>query len=132
MPTIRVEAQVSDEDLLRAVEQLSQPEFHRFVANVLALRVRRGAPQESSPETELLLLRLNQGPPEDLRRRYDALVAKRRAEALTPAEHSELIDLSDELERRDAEWLAALVALAKLRGVTLADLMHQLGLAAHG
>jgi hypothetical protein len=38
MPVIRVEAWVSPEDLLKAIEQLSPDELSPFVAQVLALR----------------------------------------------------------------------------------------------
>jgi hypothetical protein len=41
MPTIHVAAEVSREELLKAVEQLSPQELEQFIAQVLSLRARR-------------------------------------------------------------------------------------------
>jgi hypothetical protein len=133
MPTIRVEAQVSGSELLEAVEQLSPAEFQRFVADVLGLRARRESPQLSAPEAELLM-RINQGLPEELRRRLDDLIAKRQARVLTPDEHAELLRLTDEVENLEVDRLEALVELARLRGTSLAAVMQELGITApaHG
>lgn len=133
MPTIRVEAQVSGGELLKAVEQLSPAEFQQFVSEVLGLRASREAPRLTAPEANLLL-RINQGLPEELRRRVDHLIAKRQAHALTPDEHAELLRLTDAVENREADRLEALMELARLRGTSLAALMQKLGIKApaHG
>jgi len=55
MTTIPIEAQVSTEQLLRAVEQLPPQELAAFVAQVVALRAQREAPHLGQPETTLLL-----------------------------------------------------------------------------
>ncbi|MGF1567543.1 MAG: hypothetical protein ACFCVD_05670 [Nodosilinea sp.] len=49
-------------------------------------------------------------------------------EAIAPEEHPELLQLIDVVEQADAARIEALVELAQLRGVTLPDLMTQLGL----
>lgn len=77
-----------------------------------------------------LLQRINAGPTEEVWRRYHALVAKRRAETLSPAEHAELIELSDRIEEANAQRISHLVELARLRGQSLATLMAQLGISA--
>ncbi len=41
MPLIRVEAQVSHEELLKAVDQLSPLELNQFIAQVIQLRGRK-------------------------------------------------------------------------------------------
>jgi hypothetical protein len=129
MPTLHIEAQVSDQQLLRAVHELSPEEFQRFVAEVLALRARRQAPRLTATEAELLQ-RINQGLALDLAERYDQLVARRRDESLTPDEHEELIRLSDAVEEHDARRAAALTELAQVRNVPLGALMEQLGIKA--
>ncbi|MDF5724673.1 MAG: hypothetical protein PUP91_30260 [Rhizonema sp. PD37] len=48
MPVIQVEAQVSAEQLLKAVEQMQAQEFEVFVTQVLLLRAQREAPRLSS------------------------------------------------------------------------------------
>lgn len=72
-------------------------------------------PRLSQPETGLLL-QINQGLPAGVQQRFDELVAKRRAERITPDELRELIQITDEIEQRDAKRLTALVELARVRG----------------
>ena len=117
-----------------AVERWVTPaEFERFVSDVLSLRAGREAPRLSATEADLLR-RINLGLPDDLRARHDALIDRRRAESLTPAEQDELLALTDQVEAREAERLSALSELARHRGVSLSTLMADLGLPAptHG
>ncbi len=127
MTTIPIEVQVSTEQLLQAVEQLPPQELASFVAQVLALRAQREAPHVGASETALLL-RINHALPAGLQRRFDQLVAKRQAETITSDELHELIQITDQIEQHDSDRLAALDALARLRGVTLTALMDALGL----
>lgn len=127
MPTIQLQAEVSRDALLEAVRQLSPPELDQFVAEVLRLRSRRGPSRLGATESELLA-RINQGFPEDLRGRYAELIARRRDESLTPEEHQELLRLTAETEGLEAERLAALAELARVRGVPLRTLMDDLGI----
>ncbi|MFB2919107.1 MULTISPECIES: hypothetical protein [Aerosakkonema] len=55
MSTVKVEIQLSSEDLLKAVEQLSQPDLERFVSQVIALQAQRKATKLPANEAELLL-----------------------------------------------------------------------------
>lgn len=127
MPTIHLQAQVSSEELLRAVEQLPPPELAAFTEKVLALRLRQAAPVLSQDETELLM-RINQGVPADIQLRYDTLIAKRAAETLTAEEHAELLRLTDQIEQIDANRMEQLVALAQMRQISLAQLLRDLGI----
>ena len=126
MPTIHLQAQVSSEELLRAVEQLPPPELAAFTEKVLALRLRQAAPVLSQDESELLM-RINQGVPADIQLRYDTLIAKRAAETLTAEEHAELLRLTDQIEQIDANRMEQLVALAQMRQISLAQLLRDLG-----
>jgi len=58
--------------------------------------------------------------------RYRALMKKGRAELLTEAEHAELIRLTDESERLQAERVQSLAELAHLRRTSLAKLAEDL------
>jgi hypothetical protein len=133
MPTIQVEAHISGRELLRAVEQLNPTEFQQFVTQVLTLRAERQAPRLPAADTELLL-RINEGLPEEVRQRYEHLISKRQDQTLTPNEHAELLHLTDEVEQREAGRLAALAELAQLRKTSLAELAEALGIRApaHG
>lgn len=127
MPTVNIEANLSTDQLLQAVKQLRAAELDAFAEQVLALRASRQAPHVPRTEAELLL-KINEGLPEDFRKRHDELLARRQAETLTPDEHRELIQMGDQLEQQEAERLEALTTLAQLRRTTLAKLMHDLGL----
>lgn len=134
MTTIESEARFSPGELLEAVGHLDMPELERFVVAVIALQAHRKAPSLAPTEAELLQ-RINRGISADLQRRYDTLIGQRQAERLTPDEHRELLDLTEKIERIDAERIADLAALARLRGISLAQLTADLGLtpaATHG
>jgi hypothetical protein len=75
-----------------------------------------------------LLIKINRGVPVDLQRRYDELIAKRRAETLMPDEYDELLRLTDEIEKLDVERLECLIELARLRKTLLTNLMKELGI----
>ncbi len=125
MPTIQIEAQLSTDKLLQAVEQLSQPELEQFVSRVIALRAKRRAP--SLPRTEArLLLKINQGLSPKVQKRYDELIVKRRAESLTPDEYDELLRISDHVENLEARRIEHLSELARLRKTSLTSLMEDL------
>jgi hypothetical protein len=85
-------------------------------------------PLHLSPEESSLLQKINQGLPEEMWQNYHDLIAKRRAETLTPEEHARLIALSDRIEAAHAERLAHVAELARLRQVPLKTLMSQLGI----
>jgi len=78
-------------------------------------------------ETELLAL-TGRPFPAALQRRFDDLIARRQAENLTTDEHRELLQLTDQVELYNVERLEHLVALARMRGVSLTRLMNDLGI----
>lgn len=125
MPVIRTEA--SSDDLLDAVMQLSSDELAAFTERVVTLKAERLAAHLSQDETALLL-RIGRGLPPDTRRRYDELMAKRRAESLSAGEHAELMRLTDEAEHLDADRADALIVLAGSRRTSPIALMRSLGM----
>ena len=127
MPVIQLEAQLSSTQLLQAVEQMPSEELAGFLERVLALHAQRSAAHLDLTESELLL-QINRSLPPALRERYEALVAKRCAEILNAEEYAELLHLTEQIERLDANRLAALAELARLRQTSLTDLMQALGI----
>jgi hypothetical protein len=125
MTTIPIE--VSIEQLIRAVELLPQQELESFVAQIVALRAQRSAPHLNQEETTLLL-QINAGILPELQRRFNELVAKRQMETMSSAERTELIQITNEIEQRDAQRLAALIELAYLRQIAVPVLMDELGI----
>jgi hypothetical protein len=111
--------------LLQAVGQLNKSDLDRFVQQTIALRAQRQAP--SLPHTEAeLLQKINQGIAPEIQHRYDVLITKRRAETLTPTEHTELLQLTGQIENLDAQRMAHLTELAQLCHTSLVELMEQL------
>lgn len=88
---------------------------------------RRHAPR-LSPEEVRLLSKINLGVSPHEWERYHALVARRKAETLTPDEQTELIALSDRLEEVNAQRVGYLAELARVRNTSLEALIRELGL----
>lgn len=130
MPTIQLNAEVSAEELLHAVEQLPPEELTRFVDRVLTLRAQRQSACLNQTEADLLR-QINQGLPDQLRARYNELIQKRQDRTLTPEEHMELLRLTDQAEMLEASRAQALVQLAQLRQKPLAAVLSDLGIPAH-
>ncbi|MCI0665677.1 MAG: STAS/SEC14 domain-containing protein [Acidobacteria bacterium] len=113
--------------ILKTVRQMPIAELEQLVDQVIAIRAERVAPHLSADESALLA-RINQGLPIEDRDRMRALIEKRDAETITAEEWQEFAALTDRLELLHANRLAALAELAKLRGVTLDEVMSQLGI----
>jgi hypothetical protein len=127
MAKVSVEASLSSEELLKAVSQLSPPDLDEFVQRVLVLQAQRRMLRV--PQSEDVLLReIHRGQPADLKYRYDALAAKRRAETLTHEEHEELLRLTEEVEAHNTRRVESLVQLSLLRHVPLDQLTKDLDL----
>lgn len=129
MSTIRLETPLSPDALLRAADQLAPADLESFASQVFALVAHRRAPSLSHDETELLVA-INQGVPPHVRARCAALIARRREGSLTPEEVGELQSLGDEIEVMDAQRAEHLAKLARLRGVSLDEVMDSLGIRA--
>jgi sulfur carrier protein ThiS len=131
MATVHIETQITLEDLLKAVGQLSMTDLERFAAQVLRLQAQRKAVSLPAREAELLVA-INQGFPAAWRARYQALQVKLQAEGLSPEEEQEFFDLITRREKWQAQRLEALAELARLRNTTLRGVMKQLGIHSPG
>jgi hypothetical protein len=117
----------SAEEIIQVVKQLPLPELEQLVDRVIAIRAERRAPHLTGSESELLS-RINQSLPAGDRAKLKELIHMRDAETITSTELQELIGMTDRLEKLQAERLAALAELATLRGVTLDEVINQLGI----
>lgn len=113
--------------ILTAVRQMPIAELEQLVEQVIAIRAARVAPHLSADESALLA-RINQGLPGDDRVKLRALIEKRDDATLVESEWQEMAALTDRLEVLHADRLGALAELARLRGVTLDEVMNQLGI----
>ena len=122
---ITVKAQLSYDQLLEAVGRLSSAELETLQKEIAQLRSPQRTNSLSKQEADLLL-NINNLPSPQADARYQELLAKRQEDKLTKSEYQELITLSDRYEQYDTERIKHLVQLAKLRKVTLTNLMDQL------
>lgn len=127
MPLIRIEADLTAGQLLKAVEQMPPEDLDRFVEQVVVLRASQRAPRLSQAEAELLE-KINQGLAAQDQHRYDELVARRETEDLTPDENAEFLRLTNLFEALNVERMEALAELARIRRSTLRDVMQDLGI----
>ena len=121
------EVQLSPEQLLQAVQQLSKPEFEQFFERLVELRSPLVAPTLSLTESELLA-KINQPVLPAIHQRHHELMAKRRAQSITEREYDELLVLIDKLEKADAERIRCMRELARLRKVSFDEVIQQLGI----
>ena len=115
------------DELVKAAEKLPQIDLENLTAQVLTLKARRAAPELSKNEAELLR-NINRGMPDELQNRYRELIAIRRSGTLTESEHAELLHLTNQVEKYDAERLKYLTELASIRKISLTDLLDELGI----
>lgn len=107
-------------------------DIDQYVIEILKGKVQPGASGELSPEEKerRLLQKVNLGIPVATWKRYNYLKALRDSEQLDPEEHVELIRISDQIEETNAERMKYLIELAKLRQVSLKEVMNVLGIKA--
>ncbi|MXZ08182.1 MAG: STAS/SEC14 domain-containing protein [Gemmatimonadetes bacterium] len=115
------------DELVKAAEQLPQTDLENLTAQVLTLKARRAAPELSKSEAELLR-NINRGMPDALQNQYRELIAIRRSETLTKSEHVELLHLITQAEKHEAERLKYLTELARIRKISLTELLDELGI----
>jgi len=113
--------------ILMVVRQMPIVEMEKLVDQLIAIRAERVAPHLTADESALLS-RINKGLPAKDRDRMRAVIEKRDDETIIAEEWQELATLANRLEMLHADRLTALAELAKLRGVTLYEIMSQLGI----
>jgi hypothetical protein len=118
---------MSVDELLKAVDDLSEPDLEDLLHRTLFVRARRRGPI-ATPEESTLLREINHGIPAELSDRYEVLADKRDDETLTEVEYQELLGLADQIEALGVKRLEALVKLSELRQVPLLQLMASLGI----
>jgi hypothetical protein len=126
-PMSKVQLLLDTNEVLSSLAKLQPDELDNFVEKVLSLKASRRASSLSSDET-LLLHQINTGLASEEYQKLEVLNQKLHDEALTATEHEQLMILTEKLEQRDAERMKAVVELATVRGVSLGDVMKQIGL----
>lgn len=114
-------------DMLHGVSEWNTSDLEIFLQQIAHLLATRKAPGLAKREAALLL-KIGEGYPRELSSKYNALESKLQDGVISPAEHLELIALTDRMEELDAERLKYLLELAQLRNISLDMLLRQLGL----
>lgn len=127
MSTRQMKADLTPNQIVEAVKQLSLPDLETVTDQVILIRAQRKVPHLSRRETELLK-QINMGMPETIWQSYRPLRDKLEAEELTETEHAELIRLVDLIEAYNVERLNWLIELAQLRNQSVRVLMDELGI----
>ena len=127
MTIVKVETELTTDNLLKAVGQLNKHEIEQFVSQVINLRAQRLVHRLSQAEAQFIV-KINQGVPAEVQEQYDELIDKRRDEALSSEEYSELLRLTDQIEKMEAQRMLYLSELALYRKVSLTELMDNMGI----
>jgi len=127
MSVVRVETEIPFDKLLKAVEQLNLTDLEQLMNQVIAIQAKLRVPCLPKDES-ILMLKISQGLPSNIRKHFGELVVRRQNEKLTPDEHQELIYLTDIIEKSDADRMKHISDLARIRGVSVEVLMQELGI----
>ncbi len=115
------------DDILSGIAELETKDLEKFMQKVGHLVARRKGAYLPERESQLLM-KINKAIPVALQNRYELLLAKNRAETITPTEHEELLSVIEKVEIKNAERLENLIELSRLRNMPLDVLMKQLHL----
>jgi len=130
MPILQTQIEVSKNDLLRGVEQLSTTDLEDFIREILQIKAKRKAAKVNKKEKELLFI-INHNFNETEQARFDELIEKRQSYTITEEELEELKSLSIYSEEIAVERVKALTELAAIRKTTVSDLMKELDVKPH-
>ena len=129
MPVIQLKAELSFDQLVNAVGQLSAAEREKLFSRIISFQPLYEEHRLTVAESALLM-KINQGVPDAIQQRYNELIAKRNEKTLTDEEYSELLQLTDQVEILDAKRLDYLAELAHIRNKSLGLLMDELSIKA--
>lgn len=114
-------------NLFQEVERLDNRSLDDFINNILLLRVQRRTSDKQKEEADLLK-KINKSLSIPQIERFRALDEKRLDGEITEQEYTELGVLIEKIEKLNVTRLKYLISLAQLRGVTVRELMSQLGI----
>ena len=122
-----MEATLSVPELLKSVSKLDNTEFDQLLKKLHAQRAKRSVPSLTRRESAFLLI-INEGFSSEKNDRLKELDNMMEMSKLSDTEAAELLDLSTELQDYTVKRLRALHELAKIRKVSLDELMEKLEL----
>ena len=116
---------ISLNDVLKLIPQLDLKELEDFAGQVGVILAQKKMPEMQTKEAELLF-KINHWIDPKLENRYDELYEKLRNESIVTMEYEELLQLIDIVENQNVERMKYLIELAKIREISLEQLMENL------
>lgn len=113
--------------ILDGIARLDIDTLESFAKRVNTLVAQKKADHLPKREADLIR-RINEGVPNEIQSRYRFLLTKAQEETLNEDEHEEMLTLVPIVESKDVKRLEYLVELSQIRGITVDDLMKQLGI----
>ena len=113
--------------IFQTLSSLNLSDLDQVMKQVIGLRKQKLPGVLSQVEADLLK-RINTPPPFEIQQRYNYLIDLRKQEKLTDDEYQELLELTTFTENLNVKRLENLLQLAKLRNISLDDLIEQLEL----
>lgn len=118
---------ISMKDILKGVSNLETTELEYFLTEVSQILAQRKTNYLSERETDLLQ-KIHYNIPLNIRKRHKRLSKRLDIETITEEEYKELKMIIHVIEKKDVERLHAMIELAKIRCVSLDELMEDLEL----
>jgi hypothetical protein len=129
MQTVEIKKglQVGIDDLVLSISRLNTAELTTFFERLNRVI---GGQKSLSPfgEEALLLKQIKAIIPASVIRRFKELQTKRNNNTISEKEQEEMVLITDFIEEKSAERVVLLAALAKIRQVSLPDLVKQINL----
>lgn len=122
MASIQIKSEISINELLNSVEQLSAKEIDKLIKKLATIQIKRKIPQSSKIETQLIK-KITKRLSKTRQTKYEYLTQRRIAEIITGKELTELSNLIDLIEKIESDKTQAIFTLAQIRGITPAQLM---------
>ncbi len=113
--------------IFQTLSSLSLSDLDQVMKQVIGLRKQKLPGVLSQAEADLLK-KINTPPPFEVQQRYDYLIDLRKRGKLSEDEYQELLELTAFTENLNVKRLENLTQLAKLRNISLDDLIEQLEL----
>lgn len=124
--TIKLNPEI--EEKLRKLANNEGTNLSKFISKFIEKQFPKKQDSRVSKEEADLLKKINLGFSNDFWKTYKILVQKRQREEISEPELKKLIQMTHELEIANAERIKNLVALSKIRGISLEELMSDLGI----
>jgi hypothetical protein len=129
MVTVEISTRLTIDDLLAAATKLPPIELTSFIGRLIAIQSQHGIPLFTDEEEQALLQLIEQRPLSPVQqKRLDTLRRKSRISPLSVQEQAELLEFVKKVESQNVIRVKALIDLAAKRGMTVNELMQDIGL----